>query len=105
MADGPAGAATVSLLAGHLDVAVKQFKLFLQTESAWGKTMGNRRLVGLVLLVIGAFLLYFGWQSSESIADQFAQALTGRFTEETLWLMIGGGATAAAGLFLALTRG
>lgn len=66
--------------------------------------MGSNQLVGVVLLVVGVILLYFGWQSSQSLGDQVTEAVTGRFTDETMWFIIGGAAAVVAGGFLALLR-
>lgn len=66
--------------------------------------MGAQKLLGIVLLVVGAVLLYFGWQSSQSLGDQITETLTGRFTDSTMWYIIGGAAALAAGAFLALFR-
>lgn len=66
--------------------------------------MGNQKLVGIVLLVVGIMLLYFGWQASESLGDQITRTVTGRFTDETMWYLIGGAAAAVAGVFLLFFR-
>ncbi|TVP92177.1 MAG: DUF3185 family protein [Pseudomonadaceae bacterium] len=66
--------------------------------------MGTNQLVGVVLLVVGVILLYFGWQSSQSLGDQVTEAVTGRFTDGTMWFIIGGAAAIVAGGFLALIR-
>lgn len=66
--------------------------------------MSNRTLVGLVLLVVGVLLLYFGWESSQSPGEQLKESLTGRYTDETLWLLIGGAAATVAGAALTLFR-
>ncbi len=66
--------------------------------------MGNQKLVGIVLLVVGAVLLYFGYQSSQSVGGQITESLTGRFTDEAMWYLIGGAAAAAAGAFLTFFR-
>lgn len=66
--------------------------------------MAGRQVAGLVLLVVGVILLYFGWQSSQSPGDQLTEALTGRFTDETMWYIISGVAALAAGAFLTLFR-
>lgn len=62
-----------------------------------------RRLLGIVLLVAGVLLLFFGWQASESMADQMQEMFTGRYSEQTMWYLIGGAASAAGGAFLLLT--
>ena len=62
-----------------------------------------KQVVGLVLLVVGVIFLYFGWQSSQSVGDQVTEAVTGRFTDATMWYLIGGAAAIVAGGYLALT--
>lgn len=66
--------------------------------------MRFNKLVGLVSLVVGVLLLYFGWQSSQSLGEQMTETLTGRFTDETLWLLIGGAAATVVGLYLTLGK-
>ncbi|PMR75213.1 hypothetical protein C1H69_10920 [Billgrantia endophytica] len=67
--------------------------------------MGTFRILGIALLVGGLIALYFGWQASETLLEQAHETVTGRFTEETTWYFIGGGAAAVAGLFLMLLGG
>lgn len=66
--------------------------------------MGSQKLVGIVLLVVGIALLYFGYQSSQSVGGQIAESLTGRFTDETMWYLIGGAAATAAGAFMTFIK-
>lgn len=66
--------------------------------------MGNQKLVGVVLLVVGAVLLFFGYQSTQSVGGQITETLTGRFTDETMWYLIGGAAAAIAGAFMTFFR-
>lgn len=67
--------------------------------------MSSNQLFGIALLVLGIILLFFGYQSSQAVDDQVFEALTGRFTESTMWLLIGGGISAAVGVvLLALKR-
>ena len=66
--------------------------------------MKDTRLIGIVLLVVGLILLYFGWQSSESLGDQVTEAMTGRFTEDTMFFIIGGAVAIAAGVYLGFGR-
>lgn len=66
--------------------------------------MGSSRLIGVVLLVVGVALLYFGYQSTQSVGNQLTETLTGRFTDETMWYLIGGAAAAAAGAFLTFLK-
>lgn len=64
--------------------------------------MSPVRILGIVLLIAGIVALYFGWQASEAFVDQTHEALTGRFTDETMWYFIGGGAAVVVGLLLTL---
>jgi len=66
--------------------------------------MGNNKLIGIVLLVVGLILLYFGWQSSQSVGDQVVETFTGRFTDSTMWFLIAGAAAAVAGIFMAVLK-
>ncbi|BES69158.1 hypothetical protein RE428_01760 [Marinobacter nanhaiticus D15-8W] len=66
--------------------------------------MTTTRLIGLVALVIGVLLLYFGWQSTQSVGEQLSESLTGRFSDETMWYLIGGAAAAIGGAFMVFVR-
>ncbi|SFR65962.1 Protein of unknown function [Marinobacter daqiaonensis] len=66
--------------------------------------MGTPKIVGIVLLVVGILLLFFGWQASQSVGEQLAETFTGRFSNETMWYIIGGVAAIVAGAFLAFFR-
>jgi hypothetical protein len=52
--------------------------------------MKDNKLMGIILAVIGALLLFFGWQSSESLGEQLTETVTGRFTDDTMLFIIGG---------------
>lgn len=62
------------------------------------------KLIGVVLLVVGIILLYFGWQASQSMGGQLSETLTGRYTDETMWYLIGGAAAVVAGGFMAIFK-
>jgi LPXTG-motif cell wall-anchored protein len=66
--------------------------------------MGNMKIVGFVLLILGLVLLFFGWQSSEGLDDQVSEAVTGEYTDSTMWYIILGVIAAAAGAFLAFFK-
>jgi hypothetical protein len=53
---------------------------------------------------VGVALLYFGYQSTQSVGGQISETLTGRFADETMWYLIGGAASAAAGAFMTFFR-
>lgn len=64
--------------------------------------MASNKVLGLVLLVVGAVLLYLAYQSSQSLGDQVTEAVTGRFTDSTTLYLILGAASAAAGVGMLL---
>lgn len=66
--------------------------------------MSTTKIVGIVLLVVGAVLLFFGYQASQAVGDQLTEAFTGRFTDGTMWYLIAGAAAVIAGLFLAVFK-
>lgn len=46
--------------------------------------------LALMAFVIGIVLLFFAWRASNAPVDQMTEMLTGRFTGNTMWLMIVG---------------
>lgn len=64
--------------------------------------MSPQRIAGIVLLVLGVVLLVFGVNASNSLADQVSEGLIGRFTEKTMWYIVGGIVLGLAGLVLTL---
>lgn len=65
----------------------------------------SQRALGIVLLVVGIAILAFGLNATESVQDSVSEGVTGRFTDKTMWYLIGGGALAVLGLVLAFIRG
>jgi TRAP-type C4-dicarboxylate transport system permease small subunit len=66
--------------------------------------MANQKLIGILLLSFGLILLFFGWQSTESVGEQLTEAVTGRFTQQTMLYLIGGAIAAIAGLYVLLSK-
>lgn len=62
--------------------------------------MSQQRIVGIVLLVLGVVLLLFGLNASDSVGDQVREAVTGRFTDKTMWYIIGGIGLAVVGVLM-----
>lgn len=62
----------------------------------------NNKILAIVLLVVGLILLFFAYQSSQSLGDQVTEAVTGRFTDSTIWFLILGAASSAAGVGMLL---
>jgi len=67
--------------------------------------MSPQRVLGAVLLVAGVILLIAGINASHSVADRWSNFFTGHFTGATVWCIVCGVASAAAGLMLAVFGG
>jgi hypothetical protein len=63
------------------------------------------KTIAVVLLVLGAILLYFGFTASQSMTEEIGEALTGKYSDETMAYIIGGAVSAVAGLFLLFKKG
>lgn len=66
--------------------------------------MSTQRIVGIVLLVVGAVLFIMGMNASDSVADQVSETFTGKFTDKTTWYIIGGLAIGLFGLLMTVVR-
>jgi len=67
--------------------------------------MSSQRILGLGLLALGVTLVVFGLNASESVADTVSEGLTGRFTDKTMWYLVGGSVLSVSGAAMALARG
>ena len=67
--------------------------------------MAPIRIGGIVLLAVGVILFFVGLNASDSMADQVSNFFTGRFTEATMWYMVGGAALAVGGLVMLAAGG
>lgn len=52
--------------------------------------MDTTKTFGLVALAIGLVLLGFGFNATEAPLDQVHNTLTGRYTDATMWYIVGG---------------
>lgn len=64
--------------------------------------MKTRKLTGLVLIMAGGALLYFGINATESPVEELSRTLTGRYSDQTMIYLLGGGVSAAVGLAMLL---
>ncbi|MFU8830950.1 MAG: DUF3185 family protein [Wenzhouxiangella sp.] len=62
--------------------------------------MNAKMVIGIVLLVVGLILLYLGFQSAEGLDDQVTEAVTGEYTDSTVWYWVLGAAAAIGGIAL-----
>jgi len=62
--------------------------------------MGSKKIIGMVLLVVGVVLLYFGLQATDAPLEQAREAVTGDYSEQTMLYLIAGAAAAVGGLAL-----
>ncbi len=60
------------------------------------------RGIGIALISIGVVLLIWGVNASHSFGSEVSKTFTGSPTDKTIWLIVGGIASAVVGLFLTL---
>lgn len=58
------------------------------------------KVIGVALLVIGVLLFVWGANASDSFSSEMSRIFRGTPTDRTIWLLVGGAAAGAAGLFL-----
>lgn len=62
------------------------------------------KLLGIILVVLGAALVIWGYNMSGSAANEVTRALTGSSTDAVMYRYIGGAVCLAAGLFLLVKK-
>jgi LPXTG-motif cell wall-anchored protein len=62
--------------------------------------MRMTQILGAVALVIGVVLLGFAYHASNAPMEQVSDALTGSYTNQTMWYLILGIAAAVGGVLL-----
>jgi hypothetical protein len=62
------------------------------------------KVLGLILLVAGLGIAFWGYQMSGSVAAKFSRALNGSLPDAVMYRYIGGAVSAVAGLFLLLKK-
>lgn len=66
--------------------------------------MSAHQILGIVLLLAGLLLLFAGWQASESLGEQVHESMMGRFTDTTMWYLIGGAVASIGGVLLLVIK-
>lgn len=59
--------------------------------------MTQTTIAGLIVLAVGTVLLFFARRASNTPVEQVSEALTGRFTGNTMWYLLGGVVGVVAG--------
>lgn len=67
--------------------------------------MSQRKIIGLAILVAGIILLVFGFNQTQSLSGEVGEALTGRYSDETMLYLILGAVAVVAGLGITFTGG
>jgi hypothetical protein len=63
------------------------------------------RIIGLVVLVVGVVLLVMGINQAQSFSEGLREDITGEYSDDTQWYIIGGIAAIVGGGALALLGG
>ncbi|MGM0450716.1 MAG: DUF3185 family protein [Pseudomonadota bacterium] len=66
--------------------------------------MQIQQLMGIILLVAAAALLYFGYVASQGVGEQVHETFTGRFTDSTTWYFVFGIGAAIGGVIMLALR-
>lgn len=52
--------------------------------------MSALSIIGLIILVLGVFLIGVGLQKTQTLTNKVVEGITGRYTQKTIWTLIGG---------------
>ncbi len=63
--------------------------------------MSPNRILGVVLLVVGVIILYFGLQATDSVGESIREGITGKYTDKTTWYIVGGAVAIIVGAMIA----
>jgi len=62
------------------------------------------RGIGIALLIVGVVLVVYGLNASDSVSSNISRTFTGAPTNKTLWLLLGGAASAITGAVMTFRR-
>ncbi len=62
--------------------------------------MNQNKMLGIVLLAIGAIALYFGFNATNAPMEEVTEAFTGKYSDQTMLYLIGGAVAGVAGLVM-----
>lgn len=64
----------------------------------------KRRLISLILVVVGLGLIFWGYQMSSSVGSQFSKAFTGSYSDKVMMFYVIGAVSFFVGAYAFLTR-
>lgn len=67
--------------------------------------MPRIKIISLILIVVGAGLLIWGYQMSGSFESEVSKTLSGSAPEGVMWRYIAGACSLVVGLFLFIKKG
>jgi hypothetical protein len=66
--------------------------------------MSTNKILGIALLVLGGVLIYFGINATDAPIEKLTESVTGKYSDETMYYLIGGGISAVVGLVMLLKK-
>ncbi|PLY02706.1 MAG: hypothetical protein C0623_03500 [Desulfuromonas sp.] len=63
------------------------------------KGMGQKKIIGIALLVVGVILIVWGFNEAGSFGGKLSSAISGSPGDRVLWFYIAGGVCSVIGLF------
>ena len=60
--------------------------------------------IGMALLVVGIALIIYGFNASGSVSSDVSRTFTAAPTDKTMWLLLGGSASAIVGAVMVFRR-
>ncbi len=63
-----------------------------------------RNLIGIIFLIVGAGLLFWGYQESGGLDSKIESALTGSYSDNVMMRFIGGSVCLAIGAFFTFRK-
>ena len=66
--------------------------------------MGQKKIIAIVLVVLGIGLAFWGYQTAGGFGSQVSKAFTGSATDKVMMLYIGGAASFIVGLYLLMKK-
>jgi len=66
--------------------------------------VNGKRLIGIALLVIGVILFLVGYNSTQAPVENLTETFTGRYSDETMFYLLGGAVAAVIGLVTLLRK-